>query len=95
MAIIDVKVGDEFGVGYVVLGDYFIYFTESHNSDLVVLLDKQEITYQEQPEQPMEDNFVSWYLFKATNTGNTQITVNYFQHLAITPIPKVYNITIK
>lgn len=86
-----VRAGDEFGVCYFQPDDYFIRFTEEHDSSALSLIDKEIIIFNERP-IPVDE--VQWYFFKATGSGNTKITINMFEHLAPTPIQKVYNVTI-
>jgi hypothetical protein len=85
---INVKVGDEFVVGMDVRGDMFPIFKELYESNTVTLIEQKYIHYDEKgvpykgEEAALEPNHVTWYLFKAIQPGKTQITLQYYGHLA-------------
>ena len=75
---ITVSVGEEFIIGYSTGNNLLPIIKEVFDNSYITLLDKQTISPDGQEQRPG----YRWFLFKALNTGETQITLQHFVHIS-------------
>lgn len=81
---INVKVNEEFIVEYKQTGNLFITVEESHDNNVLSLIDSKSMGYDN------NEGSITWFLYKAIKSGKTGIYIKSYTHMAKELIDQIY-----